>query len=402
MKNLLFVSIAFPPKNDPESLQAAKYFKYLVRENLSIDVVTSKLPTLWMEFDKNLEKYIEGIRQMIEIPIFEPKYLSILVNKKKISPLRKPDTRFHFHLQWKKVVKQLREKPDVLYSRAFPLSSNLMALKLKKHYKIPWILHLSDPWADSPLFNYNDAEKKYHEKFEKECFESADKISFTSSHTINSYKKKYPKLSDKYIFCPNVYDDDDVVFDETSKNDKMQFLYTGSLNGSRSVKYIAESVEIIKQQDPEILNKIEFLFAGSLDRENSTYFQNNNDLKHIGLVSFEDVKKLQRSADVLLAIDFLFERAEDAVFFPSKILDYLITGNPILAITTQNSMTYDVVNNRYGKCFSHNDASLIAAQISDYFEKWKENKLKLPSNKLDSQYSAKENAKKLYQVIEEL
>ena len=30
MKNVLFVSIAFPPKNDPECLQTAKYFKYLV------------------------------------------------------------------------------------------------------------------------------------------------------------------------------------------------------------------------------------------------------------------------------------------------------------------------------------------------------------------------------------
>ncbi len=46
-KKILFVSLAFPPKADPEGLQTAKYFHYLQKhKDLQIDVVTSAIPTL--------------------------------------------------------------------------------------------------------------------------------------------------------------------------------------------------------------------------------------------------------------------------------------------------------------------------------------------------------------------
>ena len=85
MKNVLFVSIAFPPKNDPECLQTAKYFKYLVHNGqVNIDVVTSKNPTLFMPVDEKLRKYAKGYRQLVEVPIYENKYTNFLIRK--ISP----------------------------------------------------------------------------------------------------------------------------------------------------------------------------------------------------------------------------------------------------------------------------------------------------------------------------
>ena len=61
MKTLL-ISIAFPPKCDPESLQVAKYCKYLKNEKeIQLEVITSKDPTLFMETDAALQMYREGI-----------------------------------------------------------------------------------------------------------------------------------------------------------------------------------------------------------------------------------------------------------------------------------------------------------------------------------------------------
>ena len=70
--NILFVSIAFPPKNDPECIQSGRFFKYLSREkDFDIDVVTSKDPTLFMPVDDSLKPLDRGYRQKIAIPIFE-------------------------------------------------------------------------------------------------------------------------------------------------------------------------------------------------------------------------------------------------------------------------------------------------------------------------------------------
>ena len=80
--NILFVSIAFPPKSDSEGLQVAKYFKYLAREkSLNIDVVTSSDETLFMPVDENLRKYSSGYRQIIKVPFFENKYINFIMRK---------------------------------------------------------------------------------------------------------------------------------------------------------------------------------------------------------------------------------------------------------------------------------------------------------------------------------
>ena len=147
--SLLFVSIAFPPKFDSEGLQVAKYFKYLSKEcnenNLPIDVVTSAIPTLFMPEDASLKAADTGYRQKIEIVIRENKYRNFLLRKIAPQLVDRPDSKFNFFQQWEKVVSELKEKPSVIYSRSFPTSSAVMAMKLKEFYKVPWVMHLSDP-----------------------------------------------------------------------------------------------------------------------------------------------------------------------------------------------------------------------------------------------------------------
>src|SRR5690348_15468138 len=137
--NILFISIAFPPKNNPECLQAGKYFKYLSRiEGNNIEVLTSAIPTLFMPYDHSLERNIPAGTRSVQIKIPENKYLNFLIRKINPALLQLPDSKFLFHYQWKKAIKKLHGLPDVIYSRSFPLSSTIMALKLVKYYRVPW------------------------------------------------------------------------------------------------------------------------------------------------------------------------------------------------------------------------------------------------------------------------
>ena len=123
MKKLLFVSISFPPKSDPEALQTAKYFHYLQQyKDLQIDVVTSALPTLYSPYDKTLEPYSVGVRQMIEISLKENRYINFIRSRLGLQETVFPDSQQSFHKQYMKVLKQLKEKPDLIYSRADPKS----------------------------------------------------------------------------------------------------------------------------------------------------------------------------------------------------------------------------------------------------------------------------------------
>jgi hypothetical protein len=385
---VLFVSIALPPKNDPEALQSGKCIKYLSK-SLEVDAVTSSSPTLWMPYDKNLEEYVSDVQQTIEVPVYEPKYFSIGLNKL-FKRFLKPDSRSSFHRKWKKVVNELKHKPDVIYSRAFPLSSLYMAYKLKKHYNTPWILHLSDPWVISPLNEYNKS--NHHKKNELKFFEAADLISFTSTRVIKKYVSRYPHLEKKFIYMPNTFDHEDIADSSPEKNQenshKLNIIYTGSLTDSRSLKYIIEAINRMKAQSHPLANKILIQACGAVDSDNSQLIKENEEfVKHLGYLSLPKALKLQRTADILLAVDFKFKSAEDAVYFPSKLLDYFIAKKHIIAITTKGSMTDEILSSTNHSVVDHEDIDGLISILENFETK-----------NIDQIYHAPEEYSAIYNV----
>ncbi len=410
MKNILFVSVAFPPKSDPECLQTAKYFHHLQKhKDLKIDVVTSAIPTLYMPYDKHLEVYAEGLNQLVSVKLRENRYINYLRNRLGLESFVFPDVKHSFHKQFRKVIKRLRQKPDLIYSRADPKSSIIMAYKLCQYFKVPWILHMSDPWADCPLQCMTGRNYKKHDDWERKCFEAANLISLTSIPTIEFYKKKYPELSDKFIFYPNVYENSnyDKNISKYSKNDNKKFriVYTGGLAGSRSPEYFLEPLKQLINDKPALAESMEVIFAGDVDAKNRAVFQNYSlpCVNWIGKISFKEALELQQSANYLLLIDSPIKDVSKSMFFPSKLLDYMVARKRILAITTKGSAAYEVMQDLKGDVCSYNETEEIKNSIIrtyDAFQKGDNNYL--ANDKPPEKYEASWNADRLYNQIVEL
>ena len=399
--NVLFISIAFPPKSDSEGLQVAKYFKYLARnKTLNIDIVTSSDKTLFMPIDENLKKYSNGYRQIIKISFFENKYVNFLMRKINPNSLNYPDSKFRFYKKWTKVLSLLKKKPDIIYSRSFPISSTLMAYNLQKELKVPWVLHLSDPWTISPIHKLGDA-KEWNEEMEKKCFENATFLSFTSEKTIELYSKKYPKYSKKMMFFPNVFDLEDKKNIEYKIKNKIKVVYTGGLVEERSPKYFFNAIIKLNKQHPKIISDYEFIFAGAVDRKNRALFEQNiPSVKRLGVLSFSEALKLQEEADLLLVIDTPFQDAIDAIFFPSKLLDYMLMQRRIIALTDKESTTWSIVDKKLGDCFMHEDVENIIQFLIKSWNAWKKQDQEYFSNEeLNMSFSAEVNVEKLSKLF---
>jgi len=403
MKNLLFVSIAFPPKNDPECLQTAKYFKYLVRDpRLSISVVTSSLPTLNMEYDAELEKYAHGYKQRVSLPIFETKVTNFALRKILPGGIDYPDSKFSFHWQAKRVIRKLQEKPDVIYSRSNPLSSALMACKLKQHYQVPWIMHLSDPWVGSPVHAYQGRQLSFHQKWQDACMQQADAICLTSETTIEFYKKQYPRLAHKFQFFPNVYDPDDVQANALKWEKKLRLVYAGGLSGERSPEFFIKACEELFAEDQAVAEKFETIFAGPMDRMNKQRFEGATVpmVKHVGMMPFNKALELIREAHLLLTIDLPILNPSLAMFFPSKILDYFLAKRRILALTTAGSATERILKLRHATILMYDNVEgikhLIRQAINEYENK---NVEFFETSEIPVEFSARENATRLANLI---
>ena len=403
--NLLFVSAAFPPKSDPECLQTAKYFKYLKEvKAFNIEVVTSKAPTLFMPVDESLRSFDSGYKNKVELPVYETKVTNFLLRKVLREGIDWPDSKLTFHWQSKRVIKQLRLKPDVIYSRSYPLSSTVLAYKLQKFYQVPWVLHLSDPWSISPIHNYSKKQQEYHKKMEQACFLSADKICLTSEKLIEKYKNLYPSFHEKFEYFPNVYDKEEVFDNDFVWGEKLKIVYTGGLAGLRSPDTFFEALLLLEDEVKNLEEKLEVVFAGPIDRKNSeivSKFQAHaRYFKHIGSLPYAQALALQKKAHILLIIDNPIKDPEDAVFFPSKILDYLLAKRRILALTTIGGTTDIVLNSLHGDTYSFKDPGGIADGIFTALKSFEQKKIQyFKMEKIPQVYEASYNVQHLQNII---
>jgi glycosyltransferase involved in cell wall biosynthesis len=410
MKNVLFVSVAFPPKSDSEGLQVAKYLKYLIREgadSFHLDAVTSALPTLNMPYDASLEPMRQGVRQVIEIPIYENRYSNFLIRNILPWAATIPDPKFTFHLQSRRVGSELRAKPDLIYSRAFPLSSAMMAYHLKRRYGVPWVMHLSDLWVDCPERKYSGVSRALQERLERTCFEAADVVCVTSEKTRSFYSNKYRHLGRRIEYFPNVFDPEDAVSagDEARRmggaEANIRIVYTGSLVGSRSA---TPFLKALSQLDPDIQDRLEVILVGPVDLANSMAVQKwRLPYVHLrGPVGYQESLEIQRSADLLVLIDLPVENPALRVYFPSKLLDYLLSRRPILAITDEGSEIERVIRDQgVGTCIHRNNTQELVRYLTSFARtSSRERHLSVP--RTQEIYSARYNAQRLVRLFGEL
>ena len=408
--NVLFVSLAFPPKNCPESLQTARYFKYLTPHIGQIQVVTAKAPSLFMPVDSSLMKFYPDNNNVVNLWMPESKYLNFIIRKTFPTLLELPDNKRHFSFFTNRIINRIKIEPDVIYSRSFPLTSAFIAYNLKKRLKKPWILHLSDPWTISPIEKRTAKSQNYNEKMESLFFSVADYITFTSEETIAQYKLKYPDLSSKFQFFPNVYDPEDIPAIDSEENkltENIVFSYTGGLANTRTHANLLEALSQLYKSEPTLFINVSFNFAGSFDRKNNNLFSVYKlpFVKNLGLITYAESKNLMKESNFLILIDTYFPDAKNAMFLPSKLLDYALTGKEILSITNKNSTTFNFVENKFGSCFEHNDIEnikkfirkrIVGMRSNHYYNTFESDK-----NFLDN-YSAPHNAKKLAYLINNL
>lgn len=408
MLNVLLVSISSPPKSDPESIQVGRYIKYLVKNDCSIDLITSKNPTLYMETDPALVEYSKGLSNTHEIKLLENRYLNYLIRAVNPSWLQYPDPKWSFFLRKYTPT----PKPDIIYSRSYPLSSTLLALKIKKQWPdIPWVLHLSDPWSvsykgPSPATNFNEKPRRWNNKKEKECFSMASKISLTSDKTVKLYQSVYPEFKNKFIITPNVFDDENLNNCELKMEGNLNIVYTGGFGEKRHPDFFLKGIQSFLEIAEDAKKNVNFIFTGPMTRPNQYKFESFSHLdqvKHFGVVSYDQMLKLQREAHILVNIDSNITDSQHSVFFPSKLLEYFAAKRRILAIGTKHSVTHDIVTQSHGDFIEIDDDQGLRETLILYWEKFRNrDKEFFSSNQEINQYGAQYNAMKLKEEFDQV
>ena len=395
MKKVLMIALEFPPCRSAGVQRTLRFTEYLPDFQWQPLVVTAT----------------DNIYEQLDLSVSLPEHLDGHIVKAKCKDAAKhygykgkyfywmtlPDRYWPWYFDAVKQASKLIEqhKPDIIWSTYPVLTTHLIAKKLHNKYNIPWVADYRDPLQ----CHYDKSHQPYagiKKRLEKKVVAQASKVVFTAERAADFYRELYPEIAEsKFVSIENGFQQSVNRHHTLAiKPKKFTLLYSGMLyaNG-RDPEPLFKALALLKQD--LVINKDTFTLNFRATKGDYSLLLKQLDI--VDLVNFlpafsfaEALAEMQTASANLLIQDGVFQRQ-----IPGKIYEYISVRKPVLALTPNNSATYDVVQG-FGYGFSAYGVTDIANKIKYLLEN------NIDCNEDISQYSRKNKTAALADLFDSL
>lgn len=376
MKRILVISWFYPPINSSEGLVT---YKLLRNSKLLYDICMQENNDSW-SYGKN-EKLPESDNvhkisiQGDTLELWKEKVVEYFQNHKNeydlVMTRSMPPESHEIGLRIKEI------KPEIKWIASFgdPIANNPFVLKnmkkvspysLQNRYVRPMGLReMASPKRMLKNILWKKRVKKEREPFRREQVLEKDIITKCNYIILNNpYQKQYmlgkydEKIRQKAIILPHSYDAS--LYKEKvdrQTNNKIRMVYIGHLDDIRSPHILFKSVLRLKNEYPDLADRLELLFYGNMSAKEKVYLLDNEllDVVHIKKpVDYKTSLAIMQESDWLIHIDAnLSGVLDENIFFAAKLADYIGADRPIFGITMFDGAGADVVRDVNGVTVSY-------------------------------------------------
>tara|TARA_B100001027_G_scaffold193308_1_gene148521 strand:+ start:245 stop:1477 length:1233 start_codon:yes stop_codon:yes gene_type:complete len=339
-KKILIVTHQYLPHVSPRTTRWKLLVDELITKGHKVTILTGMYP----DFDKNnIEILYFGNKNNINLvsnlrakskqvssgDSIKKVFFGILkkIYRFFINYLAWPDYSMYWLYQIYKNRSHISKDYDVIVSVSLPFSSHIAAYFINKKVKKHWIMDIGDPFSlkvDAPennRFLYSGLNKRYEKKF----YSLADNILFTHLDALSNHKKFFDIPSNKLIVANPISNFDKDLFNNALSYDystrPIKISYFGIF--TKGVRSPNSFLELVKKN-----NEFVFSWYVNEDSEKTIKSCDINDDKHsfYSHVPREEAQQLMvNSAHCLLSIG-----NKNPNQIPSKVIEYLATGKPII------------------------------------------------------------------------
>lgn len=224
---------------------------------------------------------------------------------------------------------------DSLITVSHPFTGHLIGLNLKKKYpQIKWVVDVGDPFCfiEKTLTNNHRLYQRLNYKCEGEIFEKASAIAVTTQATLKRYVDIFPECKTKIHVIPPLLSLPQKHIKESSsnRNGKTRLVFVGTLyKNIRNPKFLLKIFG--RLLETRLDEKLELHFWGGIHDCHDLFIPYNNLIENKiflhGTVSHEKILQDMEDANVLINIG-----NDTSCQLPSKVVEYVSTGKPILNI----------------------------------------------------------------------
>jgi len=414
-RKVLMISRAFPPENTSPVQRPMKFAKYLPKYGWTPFVVTTKKNIEPLDYDliRDLPKEVS----VDEVFSLDPANLGEILKKKYESGnigeityqilrvILKAYSMIYYRIvivDWydgwvpfglmkgRHVVKN--EDIDLVFVDMEPPSSSMIGILLKMLIRKPLVIDYHDPWTTSVYAKRTSRlRKRIAECLEHKILRLADGITAGKPLIISEIMEKFRDIDKrKFLTILSGYDRDDFSGLEKRNESKFVVTYTGKI--SEKFYYSPESFlhalgELVGEKKiPE--DEVSAVFVGTVSSQYKNRFRRL--VKDLGLekvvintgsVDHKKCAEYQLNSNVLLYIMEALEGKEISYQFsgalPSKIYEYIYSGNTIMAIVPPGFEADLIEKTRTGYVAEPNNVSAVKKLLYYLYKRYKEGTLKI-------------------------
>ncbi len=222
---------------------------------------------------------------------------------------------------------------DILVTFASPMSTHLAGLLARRRLPgIRWAAYFGDPWVTNPMFRRTGPARAIHARMERAVVGSADMLVFPCSEMRDLTLRDYggETLARSRVVAHGFEEDLFPPAEPRRSGGPFIIRHLGSLYGSRTPSDLVTALDLIRQREPAILDKLRFEFYGACQGGFEDPGLPPGVVSFHPPVSYLESLALMRSADALLVITP--SEVESGAFLPSKLIDYIGAGRPVMGI----------------------------------------------------------------------
>ncbi|MDT7605000.1 MAG: hypothetical protein QOF61_2997 [Acidobacteriota bacterium] len=385
---LLAVSFAFPPLAYPRSIQVARLLKYVPLQTVLVCADERAARR-----DATLEPDAEAtLAAVLRVPfaVSRARSYANAAAHRLSRPLwnrwnRRPDS----YAAWKTpALKAIDDyaranayAPEAIATFSQPAVDHLIGLELKRRLRVPWLAHFSDPWVDNPFHATDAATRAFNLAAERAVVEVADRLVFTSVETVDLVMSKYPEAwRAKARVLPQCFDPQlyPARANVSTTNDagssgvkgagdaRLVVRHVGNFYGERTPAPLMRALAALRERDADALRDARFELIGVADA--SVIEGEWRKSLPQGLVTaappvgYRESLRLMSEAAGLIIID---APADVSVFLPSKLIDYVGAGRPVLGFSPRGAAA-SLIERLGGWTIDPADASAGASALKNF------------------------------------
>jgi glycosyltransferase involved in cell wall biosynthesis len=237
-----------------------------------------------------------------------------------------------------------REPIAVIFSSAPPWTAHLVARRLKKKYRIPWVADFRDPWTLAPYQKRVPTWRKaVDRRLERSFVCRADLVISVTDDMRQAFVRQYPTMpAAKFVTLTNGFDDlTPFPSAKEAKGGKKLLLHLGSLYAGRRIDTFCKAVQDLVSAGKLNPRSFKILFLGDNDTSLvAGAYEAAPELIQSKCIEFQNQISWQRAQEILGTADvLLLFQGGHRLQIPAKFYEYLKTGKPILAVAEQGALT---------------------------------------------------------------